>query len=103
QVAPHSLRNLKGIIEETSETTDEPLTLVARLPGLDTENRTFHLVADDQQDIEGRWSERFSYDPSYVLDMLYEADLIKRTKVHFAFEKEETEWLLERLQRSEPN
>jgi hypothetical protein len=99
QVAPPSLRKLKAIIEETSETTDEPLTLVARLPGLDTENRTFHMVASDERDIEGRWSEHFSYDPSYVLDMPYEADLVKRTKVHFAFDKEETEWLLVALRR----
>lgn len=99
QIAPQKLNTLKALIEETSETTDEFVDLVGRLPGLDTENKTFHLIAPGGEDISGRWSDAFSYSPSYVLDATYEAQLIKRIKIHYAFEKEETDWFLVSLKR----
>lgn len=66
----------------------------ARLAGLDVDKQTFHLVVDGGGDIEGKWADTFALDASHVLDKMYAAELVKRTKVYYALEREETDWLL---------
>ncbi len=94
QVAPSELRKLKGIIEETNDLEDEIHSMNARLAGLDVDKQTFHLVVDGGGDIEGKWADTFALDASHVLDKMYAAELVKRTKVYYALEREETDWLL---------
>lgn len=94
QVAPKALRHLKQIIEETSDLNDEPHEITGRLAGLDVDKKTFHLVALGGDDIEGKWSGGYTHDSAHVLDAIYVAALVKRTKVHYALEREEVDWLL---------
>jgi hypothetical protein len=98
QVAPKALRRLKHIIEETSDVVDESQTVTARLAGMDVDKRTFHLVALEDEDIEGKWADIFVHDSSHVLDKdkVFTAELSKQTRVHFALEREETAWFLKK-------
>lgn len=100
EAAPDALRRLKGIIEETSEETEERLTIAGMLHGLDDDDRTFHLTVLTG-DIKGEWARQFSYSPAFALSQIYEADLIKRTKVHYSIDREETRWYLVALRKQD--
>lgn len=102
QVAPRTLRQLKQMIEETSDLADDPHEIVGRLAGLDVDKRTFHLVAPGGDDVEGRWSSDYVHNHKHLLDLSYAAKLTKRTKIHYALEKEETVWLLDALEPIHP-
>ena len=92
---------LQGIIEETSDVEEDDVVISGDLVGLDTDLETFHIVVPDADadDIQGGWASDFHYDLDIQLNVRYQAFLTKKTITYYAYDKEETKWLLKSLRR----
>ena len=88
---------LQGIIEETSEIEEEEVAISGNLVGLDTDLETFHIVVPDAEDIQGGWAPDFHYALDIQLNARYLAFLTKKTITYYAYDKEETRWMLKSL------
>jgi hypothetical protein len=99
-VEPPTLERLEEIIEETSDVSTEAVTVVGKLVGLDTALKTFHLESPGSEDVKGGWAEAFVYSRNFALDEIYKAELVKRSIVYYAYEREDTHWELVRLERA---
>lgn len=97
QVESPKLTRLREIIEETSETEETRVEVTGFLVGLDVDFQTFHIKITDAEDVQGKWSAEFVYNPDFVLQRRYHANLIKKSRTFYAYEKEETTWELMRL------
>lgn len=93
------LRRLQDVIESTRETDVEDVEISGTLFGLDTDDRTFHMKFPEAEDVEGRLSEDFIYDPEFALERTYIAQLEKSSTVYYAYEREEIHWTLKGLTR----
>jgi hypothetical protein len=91
---PPQLKQLKEMIESTSEVEVEEVEVSGLLVGLDTDLRTFHMKFEKAEDIRGALAEEFAYDPTHSLNLPYTAHMVKSTTIHYAYEREETHWAL---------
>lgn len=96
------LARLADLIEKTSEVTQEQVTLVGTLVGVDTHLGTFHFEPETGESIRGRLAETFGVENPVRIPSVVTVELSKRTKVHYSIEKEEITWELRR-HYSSPN
>jgi hypothetical protein len=88
------LARVAALIEQTSETTEERLTLPGILEGVNTTRRTFQFGPVEGDEIQGRISENLSFERPFEVPSAVVIDVIKRTKVHYSIDKEEINWEL---------
>lgn len=101
-VEPATLKRLEEVIQETSDTTTEAVTVVGKLVGLDTALKSFHLEIPKTEDVRGDWSAEFVYSQDLALDEIYEASLLRNSIVYYAYDREDIKWELVSLQRRNP-
>ena len=88
------LARLREVISQTSEETEERLTLRGILLGGDLFTRTFRFDPASGEDIRGRFVDSFTTKDELRLGHAYTASFIKRVKKHYSTEKEDVTWLL---------
>ena len=90
------LQRLTYLIEQTSDETEDRVSISGKLVGIDEKLRTFHLEVPEGEDpdIKGHVSDSISFDPPISVPRNVRADLMKRVKVHYAYEQEEKYWEL---------
>ena len=93
------LKRLQDVIESTHETEVEDVEVSGILFGLDTDDRTFHMKFPESEDIQGRLSDEFVYDPKFALERTYIAQLEKSSTIYYAYEREQLHWILKGLTR----
>lgn len=92
--------NLTKAIDQTSDETEQPIELFGRLVGGDIKTRTFHMEFESGDDVKGGMDESFKPETDLNLGEHYTAKIIKRTKIHFSTEKEDTSYTLISLYKS---
>jgi hypothetical protein len=98
-VEPAALKRLEEVIKETSDITTEAVAVVGKLVGLDTALKSFHLEIPQTEDVKGDWSAEFVYSQDLALDEIYEANLLKKSIVYYAYEREDINWELLSIRR----
>jgi hypothetical protein len=99
-VQKEEMRRLKEIIDKTSDEKIERFTFVGELRGLDVgHSSTFRFTVPGAEEITGRIAGSFDRTQVYEIHGTYEAQLIKRIKVHYSMEREEEAWELLALGR----
>ena len=91
------LQRLTDLIAATSELEVKELTLFGALVGIDTANKTFHLVVDSRQDINGKWHSDFKLPEQLTVNGFYTALIEVQTRIHYATEAEERGYFLKSL------
>jgi hypothetical protein len=92
--------NLTKAIAQTSDETEETVTLFGRLVGGDIKARTFHMEFETGDDIRGGMHKSFKPETDLNLGEHYTAKVIKRTKIHYSTEQEDTAYFLILLDKS---
>lgn len=97
---PIEMDRIYRIIEEKQDTTVSPITLDGNLLAWNTKKRTFLIETADGQSIAGHWARDFQ-SPSITrrVPARYRANLIKETTLHYAEDREEIRWLLNKLSK----
>lgn len=88
------LARLREVISQTSEETEERLTLRGVLLGGDLITRAFRFDPATGEDIRGRLADTIKAKEELRLGHTYTASFIKRVKKHYSTEKEDVAWLL---------
>jgi hypothetical protein len=95
---PIEMDRIYRIIEQKQDKTAEPITLTGNLLGWNTKTKTFTLETADGQAISGHWARDFlSPAISRKVPARYRANLTKETTLHYAEDKEEVHWYINRL------
>lgn len=80
---------LKAVIAATSDYDEEAIDVeAANLVGLDTDRRTFHLKYGEAEDVSGKWSDMAVIAESLAVPGFYPVRLLKKTRVHYSYDKE---------------
>jgi len=97
------MKNLGQAIDETSDQSEEEITIEGILVGADTTNHTFHMAFDDPdvQEIRGKMSENIGSGYTVELPKRYIANVTKSSFTNFATDKETEKFFLNSL--AEPN
>lgn len=85
------------IIENKSDTQEDPLNVVGTLVGFNVATRRFAFEVPDGEVINGTFADDFDASPRTV-PQRYQARLTKKTVVRYAIEKDEVSWFLEKLE-----
>ncbi|HEC65975.1 MAG TPA: hypothetical protein ENI23_11840 [bacterium] len=94
------LEHLGKMIETTSKEKHKEMDIPhAKLVGLDIDLKTFHIKRPDAKDIKGKISDSFNFGKSYTITCYYSVKLIRKTKIHYAYEKEDEVWELLSLEK----
>lgn len=88
------LARLCEVISQTSEETEERLTMRGILLGADLVTRAFRFDPETGEDIRGRLADTLEVKEELRLGHVYTASFIKRIKKHYSTEKEDVTWLL---------
>ena len=88
------LEKVTRLIEQTSEVTEEPMTLRGTLVAINTSARTFQFVPIDGDEIRGSISENVSFFPPFSVPAAAVVNLVKRTQVLYSIEKDEISWVM---------
>jgi len=95
---PVEMDRIYRIIEQKQDTTSAPVTLEGSLLAWNTKKRTFLLETADGQSFSGHWARDFqSPSISRKVPARYRAHLSKETTIHYAEDREEIKWILNRL------
>lgn len=93
------LTRLREVISQTSEETEEGVTLRGVLLGGDLTTRAFRFdPGSSGEDVRGRLADTFKAKEELRLGHAYMATLIKRVKKHYSTDKEDVTWLLTNLE-----
>ena len=92
-IQPPELEALERAIAATSEEVEDTFEFTGRLIGADIKAHTFHIEYEGA-DIRGKMSENIGLEASVELPRLYKAKITKRTKIHYALEKEDVNYFL---------
>jgi len=88
---------LCNLIEAASDVQAEEVSVVGQLVGADVITQKFHIRVPQGGDIEGSLGESFNVSEELVLNRSYSAEIVKRTTIYYATEKELTTYELVRL------
>jgi hypothetical protein len=93
-IATAEFQALQATIESNSEESEESLEITGRLVGVDVALRRFHMEVPDAEDIKGSVSPALGTRKTIEVPHQYTASLLKKTRIFYATEKEEVEYLL---------
>lgn len=96
-VEPKNLRQLSGLIDQTSDTSEETITLSGTLKGADVTPKRFHFKPDDGEDIRGTFSDAISEKHRVSLPSRYRAEIAVRTTVKYSTDETQIEHFLVHL------
>lgn len=89
------IQRLQRTIAQTSEETEETITVTGELCGADVKTRMFHMeFAGGTEPMRGRMADTIGHQHTLELPRRYDAVVRKRTKVFYATEKEEVNYFL---------
>ena len=88
------LENLRNVIDEMSEETEEEIEVVGDLVGADVRRRTFHIRPQAGSDISGRFAVAIDEEHTVELPRPYRARLRKTTKFIYSTEEEKVNYSL---------
>lgn len=88
------LEQLRKIIAETSDETEEELEVIGNLVGADVSRKTFHIETTGGGEIRGIFADAISEEHTVVLPKPYSAKIRKRTKIVYSTEEEQVSYFL---------
>lgn len=94
-VQKEELARLREIIEQASEEKVQQFEVIGELIGLDVgASNSFRISVPGTEDIVGKIGEHFNKSERYQIHGRYNANLYKKSKVHYSTEREEEWWEL---------
>lgn len=88
------LARLREVISQTSEQTEERLTMRGTLLGADLITRAFRFDPETGEDIRGRLADTLEIKEELRLGHVYTVSFVKRSKKHYSTDVEDVTWLL---------
>ena len=88
------LEQLRKVIEETSDETEEELDVTGNLVGADVNRKTFHIETEGGGEIRGTFADAISEEHTVTLPKPYGARIRKTTTIVYSTEEERTSYLL---------
>ncbi len=85
---------LREVISQTSEETEERVTVRGTLLGADLITRAFRFDPETGEDIRGRLADTLKIKEELRLGHVYTVSFVKRTKKHYSTDVEDVTWLL---------
>lgn len=88
------LDQLRKVIAETSDETEEELEVIGNLVGADVSRKTFHIETTGGGEIRGIFADAISEEHTVILPKPYSAKIRKRTKIVYSTEEEQVSHFL---------
>jgi len=85
---------LREVISQTSEETEERVTVRGTLLGADLITRAFRFDPETGEDIRGRLADTLKVEEELRLGHVYTVSFVKRSKKHYSTDVEDVTWLL---------
>ncbi len=88
---------LRAIIDETGEEETETFEMTGRLVGLDVDTNYFHMTFPGAEDLKGSLSDGFFGGLALSVPGLYQANLMRKWRLHYSTGQEDEDWILLQL------